>query len=89
MHTLQEIQAQPDIWRTIIPALEASHLPKLAADRTLVFSGCGSAYYLGLTCAAFIRQRAKALPASEIIFFPEHHISPDTTLLVASRSGKS
>jgi glucosamine--fructose-6-phosphate aminotransferase (isomerizing) len=58
----------------------------------LLFTGCGSTYYLALAAAALYRQatglRALALPASEIWLNPDTAPPPERALLVAvSRSG--
>ena len=40
-----------------------------------LFIGCGSSYYIGLaaaaTCSAITGKRARAIPASELLLFPD------------------
>ena len=92
--THNEIMTQPDAW---VQALQvASHvtLPEPAAFKEIIFTGCGSAYYLALSSAALYQQltgrTARAVPAGELLLNPA--AVPESTaaplLLVAfSRSG--
>lgn len=94
MHTLQEIHQQPSVWTEVISQLGGS-LPQidLRTVDEIIFTGCGSAYYLGLTAAEITRDLlnipARAMPASEIIFYPERHVTPGAMLITASRSGRT
>lgn len=99
-HTLTEIVAQP---RAIAAALrEAPALAETvrvrwpdALDRDVIFTGCGSPYYLARSAASIyqgvVGRRATALPASELLFFPGESVPPGCAgLLVAfSRSGET
>ena len=96
--TLQEILDQPEAWAAALERFEAD-APRV--DRLferdprdeVVFTGCGSSYYLSMTAASVFQQftglRAKAVPASEILQFPEGVFAQDSSplLVVASRSG--
>ena len=96
--TLQEILDQPEAWAAALERFEAD-APRL--DRLfereprdeVVFTGCGSSYYLSMTAASVFQQftglRAKAVPASEILQFSEGVFAQDSSplLVVASRSG--
>jgi glucosamine--fructose-6-phosphate aminotransferase (isomerizing) len=97
-HTLREILEQPEAWAAALEAFEgeAPRLERLIEARLpdeVVFTGCGSSYYLSLSAAAAFQEatglRACAVPASEILQFPETVFSREGTplLVAASRSG--
>lgn len=99
-HTLKEVTSQPEIWRDAIAvfhknsaALEA--LWQAGNFDTVLFTGCGSTYYLAHASAALFQQltgiNATAYPASEIVLFADMSLRPNTKpLLVAvSRSGET
>jgi glucosamine--fructose-6-phosphate aminotransferase (isomerizing) len=97
-HTFTEIITQPAAWADALQAFSAteSTLKQAWADlrpQQLVFTGCGSTYYLAQIAAALFQGltgvSARACPASEIILFaPQILSNPAQTLLVAiSRSG--
>ncbi len=77
-NTYREIIGQPEAWaealevaRAATPALQ-SLWQRSGADE-LVFTGCGSTYYLSLAAAALAREHglaARAMPASEVWLFP-------------------
>jgi glucosamine--fructose-6-phosphate aminotransferase (isomerizing) len=94
-NTLAEIFSEPTTWAKCIAALdETGELraaqSRLSVDRELVFVGCGSSYYLALTAAAtwslLTGGAARAMPASEILLFPEL-LPRDCGTLLISRSG--
>jgi glucosamine--fructose-6-phosphate aminotransferase (isomerizing) len=96
-HTYHEIITQPDAWVEAIAAGEAARARlqelwrRTTADEIL-FTGCGSTYYLSLAAAALARQNglaARAAPASEIwLSTLANAPHAERTLLVAvSRSG--
>lgn len=98
-HTYAEITSQPDAWAQAV-ALSQPQGPALAtlwAQRrspTLLFTGCGSTYYLSLAAAALARERklpANAAPGSEAWLLSSGvMLSPNETILVAvSRSGET
>jgi glucosamine--fructose-6-phosphate aminotransferase (isomerizing) len=89
---------QPDAWSAALQRFErdARRVDRLFEQRLpdeVVFTGCGSSYYLSMTAASVFQQvtglRAKAVPASEILQFPESVFAPDTSplLVASSRSG--
>ncbi len=98
-HTYREITTQPDAWteaitvaRTAGPAVH--DLWQRIAPDEIIFTGCGSTYYLSLVAAAVARQHglsARAFPASEIwLISPTVAASYKQTLLVTvSRSGET
>jgi glucosamine--fructose-6-phosphate aminotransferase (isomerizing) len=96
--TLREIQDQPGAWAAAIEAFgsKAERVERLFEARspdTVVFTGCGSSYYLSLTAAAVFQEvtglAAKAVPASEILQFADAVFAPASIplLVASSRSG--
>ena len=96
--TLQEILDQPEAWAAALERFEADaprvdRLFEREPRDEVVFTGCGSSYYLSMTAASVFQQftglRAKAVPASEILQFPEGVFAQDSSplLVAASRSG--
>ncbi len=99
-YTLQEIQSQPQAWRDAIGLLQAQqheieHFLDQSNYNQVLFTGCGSTYYLSLAAAALYQQLsariARGVPASELWLNPDIYYLPDgKTLLVAvSRSGET
>ncbi|QBD80564.1 SIS domain-containing protein [Ktedonosporobacter rubrisoli] len=98
LHTLQEILTQTEAWRGALRVVQEKQAALLQLWREGAFSdvlvtGCGSTYYLSLILAPLFQSqlgvRARALPASELLLYPET-LLPTTgrTLLIAvSRSG--
>ncbi|MHB1294718.1 MAG: SIS domain-containing protein [Anaerolineae bacterium] len=98
-HTYQEILSQPDAWAEAI-AVGSSAWDALqtlwsrSGRGELLFTGCGSTYYLSLAAAAMARGAglpARAAPASEIWLYPEH-TAPNlahNVLVAVSRSGET
>lgn len=99
-HTWREIQSQPQAWAAALELLRAhaDDLRALAqAGRydSVVFTGCGSPYYLALAAAATFQELtgrpARGLPASEIWLNPRAAL-PDggrSLLVTLSRSGET
>lgn len=98
--TRQEINSQPEVWASALIDLQRrSHdVERLFAQGnydSVIFTGCGSPYYLGLAAAALFQAKtgiaARAVPASELWFAPDSYLEIDTkSLLVAvSRSGET
>jgi glucosamine--fructose-6-phosphate aminotransferase (isomerizing) len=96
--TFQEIVEQPEAWAAAIRSFDAAapDIARLFHERSpdeVVFTGCGSSYYLSMTAAAAFQQvaslRAKAVPASEILQFPGSIFVPGghPLLVASSRSG--
>ena len=97
-HTLREILEQPAAWAAALQRFEAEaervvRLVEARSPDDVVFTGCGSSYYLSLTTAAVFQQatglKARAVPASEILQFPDsvfaRHAAP--FVVASSRSG--
>lgn len=99
-HTLNEILAQPAAWQAALDEVAARQdaLKSLWASgrfSEIVVSGCGSTYYLSLAVAPLLQRQlgipARAIPASELLLFPETILRPDAKplLLTISRSGRT
>jgi glucosamine--fructose-6-phosphate aminotransferase (isomerizing) len=99
-YTRSEIHSQPEAWQTTLVTLQAGHeglrtFYVQGAFDTVLFTGCGSTYYLALAGAALFQAMtgvpARGLPASEIWLNPASSYSTEArTLLVAiSRSGET
>jgi glucosamine--fructose-6-phosphate aminotransferase (isomerizing) len=97
-YTYGEILSQSDIWAATLAAAEAQAdelRSWLARPRPeVIFTGCGSTYYLSLSAAAIWQiltgNLARALPASELWLFPESSLPRPPSLLVAvSRSAET
>jgi len=96
-HTLTEILSQPQCWAHCMLALQKSHeietaLRRLPARSDWLFIGCGSSFYVAQAAAsswtALTGQRARAIPASELLLFPDLVTSgPPCQPVLISRSG--
>lgn len=96
IHTHHEIWSQPAAWddALAVHARAQSALAPLLAGRydQVIFTGCGSTYYLSLAAAALFQEQtgrsARAVPAGELLLNPAAVLTGGKTLLVAvSRSG--
>lgn len=98
--TRQEIFSQPEAWTAALAEIhnQADSLRRLYHEGNyehVLFTGCGSTYYLSLAAAAMLQEEmgvyARAMPASEIWLYPRSAYLPNKrTLLVAvSRSGET
>lgn len=98
--TRAEILSQPDAWDGVLRDLgaRADELRGLLSSGqydTVLFTGCGSTYYLAVAAAATLQELAempaRGVPASELWLFPRSAgVQHRRTLLVAlSRSGRT
>lgn len=99
-HSLAEILSQPEFWGRCLEALDRedslTHVRKpFRAAKEWLFIGCGSSYYIALAAAAswtmITGVRARAIPASELLLFPDAVLagSQDLAAVVISRSGRT
>lgn len=100
-HTLTEIRSQPAAWQQALERVRAraGQLTSLANRdyEQVIFTGCGSTYYLSLAAAALFQELtgrpARAVPGGELLLNSDTVVGrignpPNKTLLVAiSRSG--
>jgi glucosamine--fructose-6-phosphate aminotransferase (isomerizing) len=96
-YTWQEIQSQPEAWEAALKKLHDYSLDS-ASNRPeggeVIFTGCGSTYYLALSAAAvtqaFTGLSCRAMPASELWLNPASaYPQGKVTLVAVSRSGET
>ena len=97
--TYQEILSQPASWAAAHEVIKMHHHDIASIwqrdYRQVLFTGCGSTYYLALAAAALMQELtgipARGLPASELWLHPQTcYPSHGRVLLVAvSRSGET
>jgi glutamine---fructose-6-phosphate transaminase (isomerizing) len=91
--TYREIKSQTEAWAQALELAKAVSLPDAAQYERVIFTGCGSTYYLSLVAAAMYQEltgrAARAVPASELLLNPQIVLQNNISqLLVAiSRSG--
>lgn len=96
--TEAEILSEPRCWAEALRSLERDRevgeiLALSSSSNGRLFIGCGSSYYVALAAAAswtaLTGQGARALPASELLLFPELYLRDKAPLEVflISRSG--
>ena len=98
-NTHQEIISQPEAWAEALTVGAASTdalqaLWRKVNGRSLLFTGCGSTYYLSLVAGALARRKGvpgRGLPASEIWLGTDvvPHLGSGTVLVAVSRSGET
>ena len=91
-HTRTEILSQTEAWAQALDVTNASDLPKAGDYDQVLFTGCGSTYYLSLAAAALYQEltgrAARAVPGGELLLNSATVLTDRKTLLVAiSRSG--
>ncbi len=98
--TLKEILSQPETWlKSLLGLKQSAALKKFLREshsrKEWLFLGCGTSFYLAEAAAAswtsLTGQRARALPASELLLFPTLTFAKATGLqaVVISRSGRT
>lgn len=99
-YSLAEIISQPQCWAGCLDQLENDKVCcEIRRDfgdrREWLFIGCGSSYYVALAAAstwtAVTGKRARAIPASELVLFPELALAQEgnPVCLLISRSGRT
>lgn len=98
-HTWDEIQSQPQAWAAALEVVrtQAALLRDFYRDgryEAVLFTGCGSTYYLADAAAALCQELtgtpARGLPASDIWLYPRCTLAGQRTLLIAvGRSGET
>lgn len=94
-HTYHEIKSQTEAWAQAIQKISEVNLPQTADYDQVIFTGCGSTYYLSLAAAALYQELtgclARAVPAGELLLNSNASVAQVSNLrylLVAvSRSG--
>jgi Predicted phosphosugar isomerases len=91
--TYREIKSQSAAWQNALDVADAATLPEAAEYEQVIFTGCGSTYYLSLAAASLYQELtgrvARAIPAGDLLLNPQIVIRENIPqLLVAvSRSG--
>lgn len=97
-HTRREILSQPEAWSAGLEMLSAERQAIRDLDGghfdQILFTGCGSTYYLALAAASLTQEltgcTCRAFPASELWLNPQCCYSRGNTLVAAvSRSGET
>lgn len=99
-HSLAEILSQPQCWDSCLTLIaKGGQLEAIgelfASAKEWLFIGCGSSYYIALAAAAswsaLTGMRARALPASELLLFPDPWLagSQKYAPVLISRSGRT
>ena len=93
-HTYNEIKTQTEAWAQALDVTNDSNLPKAGDYDQVLFTGCGSTYYLSLAAAALYQEltgrAARAVPGGELLLNSQTvtQVGDLRYLLVAiSRSG--
>lgn len=96
--THQEIFSQPEAWSAALKVLDENRRSILDLNpvhrfTSILFTGCGSTYYLSLAAASLTQELtglpARALPASELWLYPKSSHAGKTLLIAVSRSGET
>ena len=96
--TQQEILSQPDVWgKTLhhLDGMDSSDFPDISNYDQVIFSGCGSTYYLSLWAARVCEKEtgiiSRAVPASDLIMFSDSwlHKGQKTLFVAVSRSAET
>ena len=91
-HTYKEIKSQTEAWAQALDVTRAAILPNAENYEQVIFTGCGSTYYLSLAAAALYQgltgRAARAVPGGELLLNSQTILTNQKVLLVAiSRSG--
>ncbi len=69
--TYQEIISQPEAWTQALALTRTTQLPDVKSYDQVIFTGCGSTYYLSLAAAASYQELtgcpARAIPGGELL----------------------
>lgn len=92
--TYREIKSQTEAWGQALDVTDGVKLPNAADYEQVIFTGCGSTYYLSLAAAALYQELtgcgARAIPGGELLLNSRTLLTDQKTLLVAiSRSGRT
>ena len=98
--TLQEILSQPKALKAVLQELDRQAGPLVnhwdpQRTQEVIFTGCGSTYYLARTAAEIFRSETRCLvsayPASDLYLFPDLVLTKgiSRTLVTISRSGET
>ncbi len=90
--TYDEIKSQTPAWAEALKLVSHAALPLAEDYSQVIFTGCGSTYYLSLAAASLYQEltgrTARAVPGGELWLNPRAFLSDGRALLIAvSRSG--
>jgi glutamine---fructose-6-phosphate transaminase (isomerizing) len=91
--TYREIKSQSEAWQNALDVANAASLPETAGYEQVIFTGCGSTYYLSLAAASLYQEltgrAARAIPAGELLLNPQTVVRENVPqlLVTISRSG--
>ncbi len=90
--TYDEIKSQTAAWAQALDLATTCALPPAEDYSQVIFTGCGSTYYLSLSAAALYQELTgrptRAVPGGELWLNPQVYLAKERTLLIAvSRSG--
>ena len=90
--TYREIKSQTEAWAQALDLTRSAQLPKAENYDQVIFTGCGSTYYLSLASAALYQELtgrvARAIPGGELLLNTKTILANQKILLAAiSRSG--
>jgi len=99
-YSLAEILSQPLCWQACLTYLKQNRsldevCARFGGAKDWLFVGCGSSYYVALAAAATMTaltdRVARAVPASELLLYPEIVLRPagDCVPVLISRSGQT
>ena len=99
-HSLAEILSQPECWNSCLKSLAndqsfSDFAGRFESASGWLFVGCGSSYYVAQSAAAtalsLSGRRAQAIPASELLLYPEPALvaAGGLTPVLISRSGRT
>ena len=91
--TYREIKSQTKAWQNALDIKTLASLPQATRYEQVIFTGCGSTYYLSLAAAALYQEltgrAARAIPAGELLLNPQTVLRENIPqlLVTISRSG--
>ena len=98
-YTVAEILSQSTCWSTCLAELRQTKrlqgvVDSFAGATEWLFVGCGSSYYVALSAAATMTSltglRARAVPASELLLYPNLVLASTSCVpVLISRSGQT
>ena len=97
-NTFQEIQSQPSVWEKSLQRLSGrrrEEFPQFIDYNQVIFTGCGSTYYLSLWAARYCEETTgvmcRAAPASDLLLHPKSwwHSDGKSLLVAISRSAET
>jgi glucosamine--fructose-6-phosphate aminotransferase (isomerizing) len=91
--TYREIKSQNEAWQNALDVASTLSFPEAARYEQVIFTGCGSTYYLSLAAASLYQEltgcAARAIPAGELLLNPQTvlRVNVPQLLVAISRSG--